>query len=632
MRKLFLIVAVVSLVCFSASSGYSSEYWTRTYDSTESDYTRSAQPTSDNGNIVTGFVSFFGTGKRDIWVLKLDSNGTVEWHNTFGGTFDDFGRSVQQTDDNGYIVAGDTYSFGAGSNDIWILKLDSNGAVQWQKTYGGTSYELAGSVQQTGDGGYIVGGDTYSFGVADYDYDIWILKLDSDGTIEWQKTYGGIDDDYTRSIQQTSDGGYIVAGDTHSFGAGDDDIWVLKLDSSGVVQWQKTYGGTSYEHARSAQQTSDNGYIVAADTHSFGAGDDDIWVLKLDSSGVVQWQKTYGGIGFERAGSVQQTSDNGYIVAGDASSFGPGYTDFWVLKLDSNGTIEWQKTYGGTYNDQAWSVHHISDNGYIVVGLTLSFGARHHDIWVLKLDSSGNIPECDIVNTSDALVTETTVIGESTSVAASDSTATINDTSVLPQDTSCTATVICFDDGDSIPATEDNCPEIYNPDQEDMLDGDGVGDICDNCPHTPNPSQEETYPPQSNGIGDACDCEGDFDCDGDCDGADAATFKVDFGRSTFLNPCTNEEQCNGDFDCDVDVDGTDAALFKEDFGRSDFDNPCPVCVVGEWCVYTIPMGGDCSHDPNGCEEGTCCCSHMFYGFSYCEYPGICDWDDVLHCI
>ena len=139
------------------------------------------------------------------------------------------------------------------------MKLDSNGAVQWQKTYGGTSYEFARSVQQTSDGGYIVAGYTYSFGVADYDYDIWILKLDRGGTIEWQKTYGGTDDDYSRSIQQTSDGGYIVAGYTHSFGAGSTDGWLLKLDSSGSVQWQKTFGGTEADRFYSAQQTSDSG-------------------------------------------------------------------------------------------------------------------------------------------------------------------------------------------------------------------------------------------------------------------------------------------------------------------------------------------------------------------------------------
>ncbi|MDI6733382.1 MAG: hypothetical protein QME16_05630, partial [Planctomycetota bacterium] len=164
------------------------------------------------------------------------------------------------------------------------------------------------------------------------------LKLTSTGSIDWQKTYGGTGSDSAQSIQQTSDGGYIVAGVTQSFGTGSADFWVLKLTSTGSIDWQKTYGGTGYDRANSIQQTADGGYVVAGNTTSFGAGSNDFWVLKLNNDGTVAWQKTYGGTGGETANSIRQTADGGYIVAGNTPSFGAGSADFWVLKLNPDGT------------------------------------------------------------------------------------------------------------------------------------------------------------------------------------------------------------------------------------------------------------------------------------------------------
>ena len=310
------------------------------------------------------------------------------WAHAYGGASDnDFAFSIKQTNDGGYIVVGYTDSFGAGSDDIWVLKLDSLGNVTWQKTYGGAYNDYAYSIQQTSDGGYIVAGYTSSFGAGSDD--IWVLKLDSAGNVTWQKTYGGSSHDYANSIQQTNDGGYIIAGYTSSFGAGGADIWILKLDSSGNVTWQKTYGGSSYDFAYSIQQTGDGGYIVAGYTNSSGVGGDDIWILKLDLSGNITWQRTYGGSSSEVAHSIQQTSDGGYIIAGSTNSFGVAYTDFWVLKLDSSGNVTWQKTYGGGYDDYANSIQQTSDGGYIVAGYTDSFNAYYNEAWVLKLNSSG---------------------------------------------------------------------------------------------------------------------------------------------------------------------------------------------------------------------------------------------------
>ncbi|MGR3309663.1 MAG: hypothetical protein ACUZ77_02710 [Candidatus Brocadiales bacterium] len=308
----------------------------------------------------------------------------AQWAATYGGGGFDVANSIQQTRDGGYIVAGGTSSFGAGFGvDFWVLKLDANGIVQWQKTYGGGGFDVASSIQQTSDGGYIVAGGTGSFGAGRFS-DIWVLKLDANGIVQWQKTYGG-DFNEASSIQQTSDGGYVGAGWTSSFGAGMGDIWVLKLDANGIVQWQKTYGGSDSEGANSIQQTRDGGYIVAGWTESFGAGFGAFWVLKLDSGGNIQWQKTYGERGSDSAHSIQQTSDGGYIVVG-------GNPFRLVLKLDSFDNIQWQKTYGGVnFFDEANSIQQTSDDGYVVAGEAESFGAGFEDFWVLKLDSFGNV-------------------------------------------------------------------------------------------------------------------------------------------------------------------------------------------------------------------------------------------------
>lgn len=269
--------------------------------------------------------------------MKLSPDGTVEWQKTYGGINLDEASSIQQTNNGGYIVAGHTTSYGAGHYDFLTLKISANGAVEWQKTYGGVRFEWAEFVQQTGDGGYIVTGKTESFGAGLDDF--WVLKLSPDGVVEWQKTYGGVGSEEANSIQHTSDGGYIVAGDTSSFGAGLLDAWVLKLSPEGMVEWQKTYGGVGHDKAYSIKQTGDGGYVVACWTESFGAGLDDFWVLKLSSDGVVEWQKTYGGLNCEWAYCIQQTHDGGYVVAGETVSFVMETQEIWVLKLKPDGSI-----------------------------------------------------------------------------------------------------------------------------------------------------------------------------------------------------------------------------------------------------------------------------------------------------
>jgi uncharacterized delta-60 repeat protein len=350
-------------------------------------YGYSIQQTTDGGYILAGETDSFGAGGNDVFVLKLNPDGTVAWQKTYGGTGSDVANSIQQTTDGGYIVAGFSTSFGAGGNDAWVLKLNSDGTVAWQKTYGGTGADIAYSVGQTTDGGYIVSGYSGSFGAGDNDY--WILKLNSDGSVAWQNIYGDTGHDYANSVQQTTDGGYIVAGYSTSFSAGDSDAWVLKLNPDGTLAWQKTYGGTGWDGANSVQQTTDGGYVVAGFSNSFGAGSDDYWVLKLNPDGTVSWQKTYGGTGWGRAYSIQQTTDGGYILAGETDSFGAGGYDALVLKLNPDGTAAWQKTYGPTWDDWINYVKQTPD-GFIMAGGTCPF-IGSCEPWVLKVNADGAI-------------------------------------------------------------------------------------------------------------------------------------------------------------------------------------------------------------------------------------------------
>jgi uncharacterized delta-60 repeat protein len=388
--KLILILALFSFLisgCTKQSTTPSTQtVWQKTYGGSDWDWANSIQQTKDGGYIVAGGT--YGAGSADIYIIKLDANGNKLWEKTFGGSNNDEAYSIRQTSDGGYIVAGYTESFGAGSADIYIIKLDANGNEKWQKSYGGSNDDWANSIQQTKDGGYIVAGGTYSFGAGGLD--VYVIKLDASGDMKWYKTYGESNDDNAWSIQQTTDGGYIVAGWTKSFGEGGMDVYAIKLDANGNEKWQKSYGGSNDDWANSIQQTKDGGYIVAGGTYSFGAGGLDVYVIKLDASGDMKWYKTYGESNDDNAWSIQQTTDGGYIVAGWTNSLGAGSYDVYVIKLDANGNEKWQKSYGGSNDDWAYYIQQTNDGGYIVAGVTNSFGAGGYDVYIIKMDSEGN--------------------------------------------------------------------------------------------------------------------------------------------------------------------------------------------------------------------------------------------------
>jgi len=315
------------------SSG--NKIWFKHYGGSQNEVFSSIQQTSDGGYIVSGYTTSFTYGNSDIAIYRLNSLGNKVWFKHYGGSSVENGTSIQQTSDGGYVVAGDTHSYTYGNGDFAIYKLDSSGNKIWFKHYGGAGDDKGRSIQQTSDGGYIVAGYTLSYTNGGYDFAIY--KLDSNGNKVWFKHYGGANSDTSKTIQQTSDGGYIVAGQTKSYTNGGYDFAIYKLNSNGNKVWFKHYGGTSDDWVNSIQQTSDGGYVVSGNTESYTYGLEDFGIYKLNSSGNKIWFKHYGGTNEDVANSIQQTSDGGYIVSGNTESYTYGMNDIALYKLNSNG-------------------------------------------------------------------------------------------------------------------------------------------------------------------------------------------------------------------------------------------------------------------------------------------------------
>ncbi|CAN5296534.1 hypothetical protein BH09BAC1_BH09BAC1_12460 [soil metagenome] len=360
-----------------------------------------------------------------VWQYSHAQAPVTEWQKTLGGGANEQCYSAIQTADGGYALAGYTYSSDGdvtgqhGMHDVWVVKLSCTGALQWQRTYGGTNSDYGWSIIQTFDGGYAVAGSTESndgdvngnHGVID----VWVLKLTGSGGIEWQRTLGGSVYEQANSIVQTADSGFVIAGYTTStdgditLNHGNEDFWVVKLSTTGVLQWEKTYGGTNNDRAYSIINTSDGGYAVTgyATSNNYDVvgshGSYEFWVIKISSTGVLQWQKPLGGNSAETGRSIIQTIDGGYVAAGYTQSNNgdvsgnQGGNDYWVVKLDATGSIEWQRCLGGTDEDIAFSVVQDADTGYTVLGYSRSIDGfvtgfqGNYDYWMAKLTVSGSL-------------------------------------------------------------------------------------------------------------------------------------------------------------------------------------------------------------------------------------------------
>jgi len=360
-----------------------------TFGGYDDDDAWSVQQTLDGGYIITGRTYSFGAGSRDVWLMKIDSKGNEIWNKTFGDTDNDCGYSVQQTSDQGYIITGSTED-SLGNEDVLLIKTDSDGIEEWNKTFGGNNSDYGSSVQQTSDDGFIIVGRTYSFGAGEYD--IWLIKTDSSGNEIWKNTFGDTAWDCGYSVQQTFDGGYIITGftsppETWQY----PDLWLIKTDSEGIEEWNKTYGNANYDAGFSVQQTTDEGYIITGSTDLNSTGFGDVWLIKTDSYGNLVWDKTFGGADYDGGYSVQQTFDGGYVITGYTNSYGAGSIDVWLIKTDPNGNEIWNRTFGGIDKDCGYTVQQTFDGGYVIAGFTESYGVGRSDVWLIKSDSFGNV-------------------------------------------------------------------------------------------------------------------------------------------------------------------------------------------------------------------------------------------------
>ena len=390
----FVFLSFFILFSISNVQGQVDTLWTKTFGGSDNERGSSVQQTTDGGYIIVGITEFFGVDS-DIWLIKTNSFGDTLWTRKFGGSEMDGAYSVKQTSDGGYIITGTTSSFGAGCGDVWLIKTDASGDTLWTKTFGGSDCEASYSVQQTTDGGYIIIGLKGPF----WSSYAWLIKTNTSGDTLWTKKFEASfgDEVILYSVQQTTDGGYIITGYTNLFGAVGYDVLLIKTNASGDTLWTKTMGGSDRDVGNSVQQTTDGGYIIVG--HSFSAGDQDVWMIKTNASGDTLWTKTFGGSGWEDGKSVQQTTDGGYVIVGYTDSFGAGSFDIWLIKTNVSGDTLWTKIFGGSDYEESYSVQQTTDGGYVITGLTESFGAGEEDVWLIKTtpDVSDVEPNTDLL-------------------------------------------------------------------------------------------------------------------------------------------------------------------------------------------------------------------------------------------
>ena len=411
--------------------------WQKTFGGANDDIARAIIETSDNGYAVIGYTNSIDgditdktVAENDFWVLKLDLDGNIEWQKTYGGSGDDQGRAIIQTNDGGYAITGPSQSAdGDGSNneglhDHWIVKLDAQGNIEWEKSYGFAGHDHSQSLLQTNDGGYFVGGyldvdasgglgnetvakNNTKHGVGEF----WAQKLDADGNLEWRRYFGGTNNDRIYKVLQAHDGHFLLIGSSESEdfdinnSKGSYDFWILKISTHGDMLWEKSFGGSGIENAYAGVKTLDGNYLIAGSAISIDGdisaskGNSDAWVIKIDDNGELLWEKSFGGSEFDAAFAITKSTDyfDSYVIAGNSKSsdgdvtINKGENDFWVFKIDNSGQLVFEKSLGGSGLDFAYGVIETSDQKIVVVGETessdndITSNKGGKDIWIAKL-------------------------------------------------------------------------------------------------------------------------------------------------------------------------------------------------------------------------------------------------------
>ena len=378
----FIVIAFSALLTIFFSSNSYGVMWENTFGGSTDDGGNSVQQTTDGGFIITGYTESLSTGNSDVYLIKTDASGNLVWEKTFGGTAGDEGLSVRQTTDGGFIIAGSTESFGAGGRDVYLIKTDGFGVLIWAKVFGGSNNDDGNAIQQTKDGGFIIAGSTTSSSTGG---DVYLIKTDASGNLVWEKTFEGANSEVGRSVQETADGGFIISGDTTDLWGSN--VYLVKTDASGNLVWENAFGSG---HGHSVQQTTDGGFIIAGGTRVYLT----TWfywayLIKTDESGNLVWEKTFAespwpGIGGNYGYSGQQTTDGGFIIAGWKNPpYGSKSLEVSLIKTDASGNQVWENTFGGIAVDEGRSVQQTANGGFIIVGNTESYGAGGQDVYLI---------------------------------------------------------------------------------------------------------------------------------------------------------------------------------------------------------------------------------------------------------
>jgi len=378
-------LSAISNVAFGITLPGPTDSWERTYGTGASDAARSVVASDGAGYVTAGWTKATASGNEDFYVLSVDEVTRQLWDQTFGGDDIDYAWSISPTLDAGFIVGGLTYSFGAGNSDIQLVKLDGSGNIQWNTTYGGPGWDEGYAVRAASDGGYVVVGWTKTYGLKD----LFVVRTNSVGDTAWTRQFGGAGNETGYDIYPFDNDGFIAVGMTESYGAGQQDVYVVRIDAAGDSLWTRTVGGADRDFATALTPSGDGGYVLAGATRSFGVGGFDMYAVKIDAAGDSVWAETYGGGGDEYAWAIARAQDGGYVLAGETDSFGAGQTDVYLIKIDASGQLLWQRTFGGALSDVSYSVAPLANGGFIVAGWTKSSGAGSGDIYLIKVDDQG---------------------------------------------------------------------------------------------------------------------------------------------------------------------------------------------------------------------------------------------------
>jgi hypothetical protein len=422
----FFPVLMLLSLCSSAQGVFQ-----RSFGGTVPDYGYAGLQTSDKGYAVFGYTRNFGAGRNDFYLLKTDSAGNLSWSKTYGGNGDDEGYSIQQTKDQGFILCGYTKSFGAGGYDVYLVKINASGDTLWTKAYGGPKDDFGNSVRQTADGGYIIAGYTLSYPVAQDSGSAYLLKTDANGKLEWSQSFGG-SNQYTDaySVQQTSDHGYAVSGYTNGFGELNGDVFLTKTDSLGHVLFTKTYGGKGGDWSTSVLQEAGGGFVMGGTVSKDSTGTDlDAVIIQTDASGDTLFTKIFGGSGNDVGQCLIRTAA-GYATTGYTNSFGAGGYDGFMMKMDAAGDTVFCSTYGGKNDENLNGIALCGQGGFALSGFAASFDTSNfYRLYLVKTDSMGRSSchqnGCPFAKLKPALLVKSVTVSVRTDLSQSSPTHTL---------------------------------------------------------------------------------------------------------------------------------------------------------------------------------------------------------------